>query len=151
QAVSGTPATSINPAITAATPVGVYKDTYRIDSTSGMSSDFGYTFASANGILTINQRPITVTADAQSKVYGNADPTLTYKVTSGNLVNGDTFSGTLARAPGENVGTYAITQGTLANPNYAITYIGNTLTITKRTITITAGSGSKTYGNADPV
>ncbi len=38
-----------------------------------------------------------------------------------------------------------------ANPNYAITYNGNTLTITPATLTIAPNSGqSKTYGNADP-
>ena len=54
----------------------------------------------------ISQWAVTVTADSgQTKIYGNADPTLTYTVTSGSLQNGDTFSGALARTAGENVGT----------------------------------------------
>ena len=36
--------------------------------------------------LTVNPRPITVTADAKTKVYGDADPALTYQLTSGTLV-----------------------------------------------------------------
>jgi hypothetical protein len=55
-----------------------------------------------------------VTADAKTKVYGNGDPGLTYQITSGSLVAGDNFSGGLTRIAGENVGTYAIQQGTLA-------------------------------------
>jgi len=38
-------------------------------------------------------RPITVTADAKSKTYGDADPALTYQITSGSLVTGDSFNG----------------------------------------------------------
>ncbi len=57
---------------------------------------------------------MTVTADPQTKTYGEADPALTYQITSGALVNGDSFTGGLVRAPGENVGSYAISQGTLA-------------------------------------
>ena len=50
------------------------------------------------------QRPVTVTADAKTKVYGNADPALTYHITSGSLAFSDAFSGALTRAAGENVG-----------------------------------------------
>ena len=39
-----------------------------------------------NGTLMITPRPITVTADAKTKVYGDADPALTYQLTSGTLV-----------------------------------------------------------------
>ena len=72
----------------------------------------------------ITPRPITVTADTQTKVYGDADPALTYQITSGNIVGGDSFSGALSRAAGENVDDYTITQNTLAlDSNYTITYI----------------------------
>jgi hypothetical protein len=112
-------------------------------------TNYDLTFVSAN--LTITQRPITVTADAKSKVYGDADPALTYQITSGNLAFGDTFSGALARAAGETVGTYAINQGTLAaGPNYALTYAGASLTITTRPVTVTADPKTKVYGDADP-
>lgn len=85
---------------------------------------------SINGSLTVSPRPVTVTAAAQSKNYGAPDPALTYSVTSGNLVNGDTFSGALARIAGEAPGTYQITQGTLAlSSNYALSYVPANLTI----------------------
>ena len=82
------------------------------------------------GTLTITKKAITVTADDKTKVVGAVDPALTYKVTSGSLESGDSFSGALTRAPGETVGTYAITQGTLtAGGNYALTFVGATLKI----------------------
>ena len=85
----------------------------------------------------VNQRNITVTADAQSKVFGDSDPALTYQITSGSLVSGDSFAGALTRATGELVGTYDIQQGTLAlSSNYGLIYVGASLTITARPITI---------------
>ena len=99
----------------------------------------------------ITVRPITVTADAQSKVYGDSDPTLTYRVTSGSLASGDRFSGSLRRVVGKNVGVYAIEQGSLsAGSNYAITYASANLTISERPITVTVDAKSKTYGDSDP-
>ena len=68
----------------------------------------GYQFSTQNGTLGIDPRAITVAAESKSKVYGNVDPTLTYSVSSGNLVNGDTLGGVLTRTAGENVGTYSI-------------------------------------------
>ncbi len=96
-------------------------------------------------------RPITVTADPQTKIYGQSDPAFSYQVTG--LVGADTVSGALTRDPGQNVGQYAIRQGSLsAGPNYQITYNGDFLTITKRAITITVDPGqSKVYGTPDPV
>ena len=46
---------------------------------------------------------------------------------------------------GENVGTYAINQGTLsAGSNYALTFVGANLTINARPVTVTADAKSKT-------
>jgi hypothetical protein len=78
----------------------------------------------------ITARPLTVTADDKIKLVGAADPPLTYAITSGSLVNGNTFSGALTRATGETPGDYAITQGTLTlGPNYALTVAPGVLSI----------------------
>jgi uncharacterized repeat protein (TIGR01451 family) len=80
--------------------------------------------------LTINPRPVTVTADAKTKVAGEFDPSLTYNITSGSLAFSDAFNGALIRDPGEEAGVYAIRQGTLAlDSNYTLTYVGANLTI----------------------
>jgi len=112
-----------------------------------LSANYNLTYVGAN--LTITPLPIEVTADAKTKMYGDVDPLLTYTVAPA-LLSGDTLSGGLARAAGEGVGTRAITQGTLSNANYTITFVGAELTITKRPITITPNALSKTYGSPDP-
>jgi gliding motility-associated-like protein len=124
--------------------------TYAIQQgTLALSSNYSLTYVGAN--LTIGKAAITVTADAKAKAFGEADPALTYKITSGALKFADTFTGALTRAAGENVGTYAIQQGTLAlSSNYALTYVGANLTIGKTAITVTADVQTKTYGDADP-
>ncbi|MCF1753403.1 MBG domain-containing protein, partial [Mariniradius sediminis] len=68
------------------------------------------------------------------------------------LANGEVvgFTGALDRAAGENVGTYAINQNTVANGNYAISYTGALLTINQLAVTVTADAKSKTYGDVDP-
>ena len=89
--------------------------------------------------FTVNPRAITVTADAKSKVFGVADPTFTYTITTGSLVLGDAITGTLTRAAGTNVGDYQIQQGTLTtvtNPKYAITFVSADLSITRATPTL---------------
>jgi hypothetical protein len=99
----------------------------------------------------VSQRNITVTADAQSKVYGESDPALTYQITSGSLVGGDGFTGAPTRVTGEAVGTYAIQQGTLAlNSNYNLTYVEANLSITVRPTTVTADAQSRAYSDFDP-
>lgn len=104
------------------------------------------TSATAKADITV--RPITATADAKTKIYGNPDPPLTYQITSGSLVSGDSFTGVLGRAIGENVGSYAIQQNTLAtDSNYSLTYIGANLTITPKSLTITANNVSRQYSD----
>ena len=105
--------------------------------------------------FTIAPRAITIAAvPGQGKTYGDADPSpLAITITVGNLVAGDSLTGALSRAMGENAGLYAISQGTLsAGNNYAVTYIGgDNFTITPRALLIlpTAGQG-KTAGFSDP-
>ena len=135
---------------TAATAgVGSYAIT--ID-TSGLSVPNGYDLRVTNGTLTVNQRPITITIDGKSRVYGAANPALTYTIGGMGLVNGDQLSGGLSTSATvlSGVGDYAITQGTLANANYAITAGPATLTVTPRPITITANAATRVYGDADP-
>ena len=98
-----------------------------------------------NGTLEVTKRTLTVTANVRSKVYGEADPMLTYQ--SEGLINGDVITGTLTRAPGENSGDYAISQGELtAGDNYEISFTGANLTITKAKLKISAQNNSITYG-----
>jgi regulation of enolase protein 1 (concanavalin A-like superfamily) len=84
---------------------------------------------SATNTLVVAPQAISVTADAKSKTYGENDPALTYQFTP-SLVGGDSFIGALSRETGEAVGTYAITQGTLAlSANYTLSFTGANFTI----------------------
>jgi hypothetical protein len=86
----------------------------------------------ASGVVTdtITLRYITITADAKYKSFGQPDPQLTYQITTGSLLEGDTVSGHLTRVSGEAPGTYAILKGTLSLPDYyVITYVGADFTI----------------------
>ena len=152
QVTSGTVVTgdSFSGALTrvAGEAVGSYAIT---QNSLALSANYALSYVGAN--LTITARPITVTAEVQTKVYGNADPApLPYHVTTGNLVEGDSFNGALTRATGEAVGPYAITQGTLVlSTNYALTYVGATLTITPATPSIVVTGGPFMYdGNQHP-
>ena len=104
-------------------------------SASGISisgTDAGnYSFnTTATTTANITPRLITVSVDAKTKIMGAVDPALTYQVTSGSLVTGDSFTGALTRVAGEGVGTYAILQGTLTpGSNYILYYLGANLTI----------------------
>ncbi|MGY5800712.1 MBG domain-containing protein, partial [Rhizobium sp. LEGMi12c] len=124
---------------------------YAITGSFSASSNYALTYVGAN--LSINQRAITVTADAVSKTYGDANPALSYTVGGAGLVNGDTLSGLLTTSAGQysNAGAYAIARGTLAaSGNYALTYAGANLTVNQRALRVTVDAQSKTYGDANP-
>jgi hypothetical protein len=131
-----------------------------------LAANRNYTISFTGNTLTITPAPLTVTADPQSKVYGTADPALTDEPAGlvDQTVDGVTIddtaatvltgalapaqSGTLA---GEQVGDYAISQGTLAaGSNYSIAFTGSTLTITPAPLTVTASPQTKIYGTNDP-
>jgi len=84
--------------------------------------------------LVINAATLTISAVSKSKLYNEVDPELTYNVVG--LVNADeestVLSGELARAEGEDVGTYPILQGSLlATSSYTINYVGANFQITR--------------------
>ncbi|MGV8466958.1 MBG domain-containing protein, partial [Pseudomonas aeruginosa] len=113
-----------------------------------------YDLAYQGNNLTITKALLNVIADGKTKVYGDADPSLTYQVSG--LKNGDSagsiLTGGLNRAAGENVGVYGINQGDLAlnSGNYDLSYQGNNLTITKALLNVIADAKTKVYGDADP-
>jgi hypothetical protein len=132
---------------TATSAVGVYPIT------QGSLAAANYAISFTPGTLTVANAVLTITADPQSRTYGAANPPLTFSVTG--LANGDTaaiLTGALETTATEAsaVGGYAITQGTLAAPNYAITYTGATLTIVPAPLTITADNKTRLFGAPNP-
>jgi hypothetical protein len=137
---------------TLARATGDYVGTYAITQGS-LSAGSNYAITYAGKDFAITAMPITVTVDdSQTKVYGTIDSVFAYSV-SPSLVGSDALTGTLTRVSGENVGTYAIGQGSLsAGSNYAIIYAGKDFAITAKPITVTAdASQTKIYGTADPI
>ncbi len=81
-------------------------------------------------VADILRRQVSVAADDKTKLFGQLDPALTYRLTAGSLVAGDGFSGDLTRASGENFGSYRIGQGTLTlGGNYEILFTLGTFEI----------------------
>ena len=97
---------------------------------------------------TITPAKAKITADANSKVYGETEPEFTAKVTG--LVGTDTLNFELSRAEGENAGEYAITVKLGENPNYNVTAENGMFTITPAKAKITAENKRKVYGGTDP-
>jgi MBG domain (YGX type) len=133
--VNGDNASSLTtaPTITTTGTSSSATGTYPI--TASGAADQNYSIVYVPGTLTINPAVLNITANPQTKEYDAPDPPFTF-VVSGflNGDNSDIFTGSLSRAPGENVGTYPITEGSLsAGDNYTIDYTGNYLTITKAT------------------
>ena len=83
--------------------------------------------------LEITKRPVTVTGRTYTKVYGTADPELEADVE--NLVKGEKIDYAVTRAPGNDVGDYAvIPSGEKDQGNYEVTYKNGKLTITSQSI-----------------
>lgn len=106
----------------------------------------------AEGEVTLEVKPraITVTAQDDSKTYGEADPVFTWAITSGELVEGESLQGIeIEREDDDSVreGGYALklTQPEGANPNYSITFVDGTFTINQRLLTVTWGTTEFTY------
>ena len=144
---------SVSTAATMASNVGSYAVSAGGGSAVSVSGQ-AYRFIDVPGTLTVTSRAISVTADARSRVYGDANPALTWQVGGAGLANGDTLSGALVTTAttASNIGGYGITQGTLtASTNYTLSsFIGANLTVTPRAITVTADALSRTYGDANP-
>ena len=83
--------------------------------------------------LTVTHKPVTVTADNKSKVFGEKDPELT--ATVAGTLGEDTVKYDVTREDGEAAGKYTITpSGDEIQGNYSVTYATGTLTITSQSI-----------------
>ncbi|MEO6230216.1 MAG: MBG domain-containing protein, partial [Ferruginibacter sp.] len=122
--------------------------TYPIAVALGSNPNYDVTLTDA--LLTVTLRPATVTANAKSKIYGDANPALDAAVTG--TANGDVLNYTLATTATvtSGVGTYPIAVTLGSNPNYSVTPTDALLTVTQRPATVTANAKSKIYGDANP-
>jgi gliding motility-associated-like protein len=105
-------------------------------------------------LIAVNPAVLTVTANNQNKIYGEALPALT--LTYAGFVNGDDASdldvapiaSTVANSTSP-VTTYPITASGGSDPNYTFNYISATLTVLKATPVISWNNpGNISYGTA---
>jgi MBG domain (YGX type)/Bacterial Ig-like domain (group 3) len=133
----------------ATSPIG----TYPIVPTVSGAAIGNYTVTTTNGILTVTQATLTVTANNASRAYGTANPIFTGTTTG--LLNGDTVTTTFTSSAGANspIGTYPIVPTVSgATSNYTVVTINGTLTITQNpsSLVINVNNASRPYGAPNP-
>jgi filamentous hemagglutinin family protein len=128
------------------------------------SSPTGVQFDAANyvtvfssGLMTVTPASLTVSADDQSKRYGDAVTFTGTEFTAVGLQNGETIGGVSLSSSGASavadvlstpyeIEVSAATGGTFTASNYDITYVDGSLQVNPAALTITANNASKTYG-----
>src|SRR5690554_4935970 len=145
-----------NSAASATSNVGQYAITANLD---GLSADnYDFVASTTDGTLTIDKAILTVQAENQSRIYGDANPEFTQTITG--FVNNEGMSVVSGNAQGNstasatsNVGQYAITANLdgLSADNYDFVTENGTLTITPKELTLNGlTADNKTYdGNAN--
>lgn len=103
--------------------------------------------------VNITPQEISITADSKTKIYGEADPPLTYQITAGSLIGSDAISGSLNRLLGEGAAAYAINQGTVhLTTNYTLHFVPGNLTINPKGLTAGFTVSNKVYdGNTNAI
>ncbi|MCK9389601.1 MAG: YDG domain-containing protein [Sulfuritalea sp.] len=118
---------------------------------SGLTSG-NYTIGYADGALTVNTAPLTVTANAAAKTYDGLAYSGGNGVNYSGFVNGETnavlggslgYGGTSQGAI--NAGSYLIAPSGLTSANYSIGYADGALTVNTAPLTVTANAAAKTY------
>jgi hypothetical protein len=134
--LSGAPATSA----TSASHVGTYPIT---EGTLAASGNYVLSFIPAN--VSVTPAPLTITANAASKVFGAPLPGLTASL--GGLVHGDTAASlttppvlTTTATATSPVGVYGIDVAGASSPDYAITFVPATLAVTRAGTTSELGT-----------
>ena len=119
------------------------------------AADPNYAISYANGTTTITPAPLSITASSGTMTYGGAVPVITPGISG--LQNGDNPSvlgagltcGTTATSS-SSVGSYTSTCSGAVDGNYDISYVNGSVTMTPAPLSITASSGTMTYGGSVP-
>lgn len=107
------------------------------------------------GTLSITPAPLIIKANDATRQYYTDD--LNYSYTCNGFVNGDNES-VLSSIPmlstsaslNSNVGTYEIIVSNASSPNYDISYVNGTLTITPRMLMASVGNYERIYNEDNP-
>ena len=114
------------------------------DIISSLSLGRNYSIQFIKGVLTILPLDLTIKSQDYQKIYGQADPSFTYEIVEGELINNDKLYGTIIREKGEDVGTYNLEKG-IYNANYNITLLPAKLEILKKDVYMISTVSNKIY------
>ncbi|MBQ8983451.1 MAG: InlB B-repeat-containing protein [Lachnospiraceae bacterium] len=123
-----------------------------INNSSHVDVTANYDITYSNGILTVTKKPLTITADSDTKVYDSI-PLTKNSYTHTELASGDNITSVTITGSQTSVGESAnepsaavIKKGDEdVTTNYDITYANGTLKVTKKVVAITANSDTKIY------
>jgi Lectin C-type domain. len=135
------------------TNVGTYTNVITVS--GGVDDNYSFTYVAAN--FNVTKATLTVTADAKTKIYGDANPALTFQYSGWKNEDGESVLDTKPVASTTvnlltNVGTYTnvITVSGGVDGNYSFTYVAANFDVTKAPLTVTADSKTKEYGEPNP-
>ncbi len=148
--VTGSP--SLTTDANSRSPVG----SYVIRAGAGILSAPNYRFLFVEGTLAVRPAAITVSADDQSRFYGQTNPVFTASYTG--FVNGEDSSILTGRLWGSTmaetnspVGWYAIGLSGQSASNYSIGYVAGRLAIEPAHLLVAADNVRRVYGETNPV
>jgi gliding motility-associated-like protein len=115
-----------------------------------------YAVSNPNGVLTVTQKVLTITASPRIKTYGDVVTFTGAEFTSAGLINGNTVASVSLSSTGSIAtatvagSTYPIVASAATGTglsNYAITYVNGALTVNQKTLTVVNTNRSKVYGD----
>lgn len=114
-----------------------------------------YLAASKTINITVENAVLTASVKNIARKYGEKNPS--FAISYSGFVNGETSSVVTTKAKASttatttsDIGQYPITLSGAVAANYTINYSEGTLTIEKATLTVTANSSARKYGEANP-
>jgi hypothetical protein len=120
------------------------------DATCSGAADPNYTISYVKGTITVGAS-LLITASSGTMTYGGPVPTITPSYSG--FVNGDTAASLTTRPScstsatnSSPAGPYISSCTGAVDPNYAITYANGNVNVTEVPLSITASSGTMTYG-----
>ncbi len=114
------------------------------DILSNLSINRNYNIVFMTGKLTILPLSLTIQSKNYQKIYGQEDPTFSYEIVSGELVNSDKLYGVLTREKGEDVGKYSLING-VYNENYNITLLPAEIEILRKDVKLISSVYNKIF------
>ena len=125
---------------------------FEVSANVGGVNATNYTLTVSKGVITVEKKVLTVTADDQSVVYGDDLPTLTLSydgfILGESAVDLDLTPTASCDYKWDStpVGEYEITIGGGEDDHYTFEYVNGTLTVKKKKVTITANNVTVPYG-----